>query len=183
MKYSIIYADPPWEVKAGPPWSSSGKSGDLPYPTMKLKDIKSLKVKEIADKNSHLYLWTINKYVDESYDVARDWGFKPVSLLTWCKPKHGLGLGGSFVQTSEHLLLAKRGNLPTNSRVDSSWFFHKRLKHSEKPQLFRDLILKASGNLPRIELFARQKTEGWDVWGNEVESDIKLKVKEESALK
>jgi N6-adenosine-specific RNA methylase IME4 len=64
--------------------------------------------------------------------------------------------------------------MPTNERVDTTWIEHKRLRHSQKPQIFRDLILKASGDLPRIELFAREKTPGWDVWGNEVESDIQL---------
>ena len=147
---------------------------DLPYPTMKLDDIKNLNVKELAEKDAHLYLWTINKYLEQSYDVARKWGFKPVTLITWCKPQHGLGLGGSFVQTTEYLLLCKRGNLKTNKGVNTTWIAHKRLRHSEKPQIFRDLILQASGDFPRIELFARQKTEGWDVWGNEVESDIEL---------
>lgn len=173
-KYQIIYADPPWTVKAGPPWASSGKSRDLIYPTMSVEDIKNLPVKDIADKDCHLYLWTINKYIKESYDVAKSWGFNVSCMITWCKPRHGLGLGGAFVQTTEHLLFCRRGKLPTNIRVDTTWFEHKRLKHSEKPQLFRDLILKASGDKKRIELFARQKTEGWDVWGNEVESDIKL---------
>lgn len=89
-----MYADPPWEVKAGPDWNSNGKSRDLQYPTMSIKDIEKLPVKEISDKDCHLYLWTINKYIGQSYDIARKWGFKPFCLLTWCKPKHGLGLGG-----------------------------------------------------------------------------------------
>lgn len=177
-KYQIIYADPPWEVKAGPPWSSSGKSQNLDYPTMKLEDIMSLPIKNISDDNSHLYLWTINKYLEQSYGVARQWGFKPSCMITWCKKPHGLGLGGAFVQTTEHLLFCRRGKLKTNKRVDTTWIEHKRLRHSEKPQIFRDLILQASGDLPRIELFARQKKEGWDVWGNEVECDIPLDPKE-----
>ncbi len=114
-KYKIIYADPPWEVKAGPPWSSSGKSQDLVYPTMKLEEIMNLPVKEIAEDDSHLYLWTINKYLEQSYEVARSWGFKPSCVITWCKKPHGLGLGGAFVQTTEHLLFCRRGKCqPTN---------------------------------------------------------------------
>ena len=175
-KYQIIYADPPWEVKAGPGWASNGKSRELSYPTMPLEKIKKLPVPELVEKDAHLYLWTINKYIYESYEVARKWGFRPTCLLTWCKPKHGLGLGGAFVQTTEHLLFCRKGNLKTKTRVDTSWFEHKRLKHSEKPHFFREIIEKVSGELPRIELFARTKTPGWDVWGNEVESDIELKV-------
>ena len=58
--------------------------------------------------------------------------------------------------------------LKSKKRIDTIWFEHKRLRHSEKPQMFRDLIIEVAGDLPRIELFARQKTEGWDVWGNEI---------------
>jgi N6-adenosine-specific RNA methylase IME4 len=173
-KYQIIYADPPWQVKAGPGWASSGKSRDLEYPTMTLEEIKNLPVKNISEDNSVLFLWTINKYLRESYDVAEAWGFKVSCALTWCKPRHGLGLGGAFVQTTEHLLYARRGSVPTQKRIDTTWFEHKRLKHSEKPQMFRNLILDVVGDLPRVELFARQKTEGWDVFGNEVEGSISL---------
>jgi N6-adenosine-specific RNA methylase IME4 len=173
-KYQIIYADPPWEVKRGPDWNSNGPSKNLPYPTMPLEDIKNLKIKEISDNNAHLYLWTINKYIEQGYEVARNWGFKPTCLLTWCKPKHGIGLGGAFIQTTEHLLFCRRGKLPTQKRIDTTWFEHKRLRHSEKPNYFRDLIVEVSGNLPRIELFARQKIEGWDIWGNELNNDINL---------
>lgn len=166
-KYQVIYADPPWEVLAGPRWSSNQKSLPLPYPTMTIKEIKELPVKEISDNNCYLFLWTINKYIKESYEVAEAWGLKVSCMLTWCKPSHGIGLGGTFIQTTEHLLFCRRGTLKSKERIDRTWFEHKRLRHSEKPQLFRDLILKVSGDLSRIELFARQKQEGWDVWGNE----------------
>ena len=174
-KYQIIYADPPWEVKAGPPWASSGKSGELTYPTMTIEQIKSLPVETIADKNCHLYLWLINKYIVEGYEIARAWGFRPSCLLTWCKPPHGLGLGGAFVQTTEHLLYCRRGSLKTQRRIDTTWFACQRHKHSEKPHFFRDIIRTVSGDVPKIELFARERVlGGWDVWGNEVESDIDL---------
>ncbi len=176
-KYQIIYADPPWDVMRGCDWGSNGASKPLPYPTMTIKEIKELPVSSITDKNCHLYLWTINKYIRQSYEVAEAWGFKPSCLLTWCKPKHGLGIGGTFVQTTEHLLFCRKGILKSPKRIDTTWFEHKRLRHLEKPQYFRDLILIASGDLPRIELFARppkdrlfedESYKGWDVWGNEV---------------
>ena len=167
-KYNIIYADPPWEVKRGPDYNSNGPSKPLPYPTMSIDEIKSMNVKKITDKNSHLYLWTINKYIEESYSVARSWGFKPICLLTWCKPRHGLGIGGAFVQTTESLLFCRKGSLHCVKRCDTTWFEHKRLNHSTKPNFFRDLIVEISGDLPRIELFARERYLGWDAWGNEV---------------
>lgn len=176
-KYQVIYADPPWDVKRGPDWNSNGPSKDLPYPTMSTDEIKALPIKAIADKNAHLYLWTINKYIPKSYEVAKAWGFNVSCMLTWCKPRHGIGIGGTYIQTTEHLLFCRRGTHKAKRRIDTTWFEHKRLRHSEKPQLFRDIIESvSSGN--KIELFARQKTEGWDVWGNEVESDIGLTVKE-----
>lgn len=173
-KYQIIYADPPWDVKAGPGWASSGKSRDLKYPTMTINEIKALPVKDIADVNCHLYLWTINKYIRQSYDVAEAWGFKVSCLLTWCKPAHGLGLGGVFTQTTEHLLFCRKGNLKVLKRIDTTWFSHGRQAHSEKPMMFMDMITEISGDLPRIELFSRKKALGWDAWGNEVGSDIEL---------
>ena len=168
-KYNIIYADPPWEVNRGPDWNSNGTSKLLPYNTMSIEEIKSLPVKELAAKDSHLYLWVINKFIEEAYNVARSWGFNPICLLSWCKPKHGLGLGGAFVQTTEHLLYCRQGHLKTQKRIDTTWFQHKRLAHSVKPDLFRQIIVETSGDIPRIELFARQVTPGWDVWGNEVD--------------
>lgn len=173
-KYQIIYADPPWEVKAGPPWASNGISRELKYPTMNIGQIKALPVNELAEKNAHLYLWLINKYIIEGYEIAKEWGFKPITLLTWCKPPHGLGLGGAFVQTTEYLLFCRRGSLATQRRIDTTWFENERHRHSEKPHFFRDIIKDVSGDLPRIELFARERVFGWDVWGNEVESDIIL---------
>jgi len=173
-KYQIIYADPPWDVMRGCDWGSNGKSKPLPYPTMTIDELKGLKVNSIVEKNAHLYLWTINKYIKESYDIAEAWGFKPSCLLTWCKVAHGIGLGGAFTQTTEHLLFCRRGTLKAQKRIDSTWFLAERAAHSRKPMLFMDMILEVSGDLPRIELFSRRKALGWDCWGNEVESDIEL---------
>lgn len=167
-KYSIIYADPPWDVKAGPDWNSNGPSKELLYPIMSINDIKNLPIIDIVDKDAHLYLWTINKYIYESYDIAKAWGFSPSCLLTWCKPKHGIGLGGTFIQTTEHLLFCRRGTLKALKRIDTTWFEHKRLKHSEKPDMFRQMIVNVSGNRPRVELFARQRIDGWTCVGNEI---------------
>lgn len=172
-KYQVIYADPPWEVRRGPDWGSNGPSKPLPYPMMTLGEIKQLPVQEIADTNAHLYLWTINKYIAESYDIARAWGFEPVTLLTWCKPKHGIGIGGTFIQTTEHLLFCRKGTLKSTKRIDTTWWLFRRSIHSKKPDDFRRMIEEVSPG-PRVELFARQTNPGWDVWGNEVQSDFQF---------
>lgn len=175
MKYQIIYADPPWEVKAGAAnlHIPHQKTRDLQYPTMTLEEIKNLPIRDIVDNNAVLFLWSINKYVEQSYSVARAWGFIPSTMLVWCKKPKGRGLGGTFGISTEYLLFARRGTYKAKDRHWSTWFEATRLKHSEKPQIARDLIEKCF-NGSKIELFARKKSDGWDVWGNEIESDIEL---------
>ena len=101
--------------------------------------------------------------------LRRNGNFRCPALLTWCKPRHGIGIGGTFVQTTEHLLFCRKGTLTAKKRMDTTWFEHKRLSHSEKPSYFRDMIVEVSGNLPRIELFARTRTEGWDAVGFDID--------------
>lgn len=174
-KYQIIYADPPYELKAGSPNLHAKQQGNRPlsYPTMTIEQIKNLPVGDLADNNSVLFLWTTNKYIEDSFDVARAWGFTYSTMIVWCKAPKGRGLGGTFGISTEFLLFARRGNLKSKGRHWSTWFEAKRGKHSEKPEAARDIINKCfDGN--KIELFARRKSFGWDCWGNEVESDIVL---------
>ncbi len=183
-KYQIIYADPPWNLKMGKTrtdadspkgrWEGYNNISAVPYQTMPLEEIKELPIKQISDKNSVLFLWTINRFLEQSYLVARAWGFRPATMLVWCKRPMGLGMGGAFVQTTEYLLFARRGTVRGQKRIDTTWFQHKRGRHSRKPDEFRERITDVFGNLPRIELFARERFLGWDAWGNEVESDIEL---------
>ena len=177
-KYNIIYADPPWQVMAGSKQGrkngDSEKSLDLQYPTMALEEIKQLPVKQIADKNCVLFLWTINKYLEQSYEVARAWGFKPSTMLVWDKTPKGIGLGGTFTLANEYLLFSRRGTVKARQRVKGNHWHHPRERHSQKPEFFRTMIEETFGDLPRVELFARQPHEGWDVWGNEVECTADL---------
>ncbi len=177
-KYQIIYADPPWELKAGSPNLHAKRQGNRPlcYPTMTVEEIQSLPVWNLIDDNAVLFLWTTNKYIESAYGVARVWGFIPSTMLVWCKKPKGRGLGGTFGISTEFLLFARRGSLKARERHWSTWFEAKRGKHSEKPEIARDIIDKCfEGN--KLELFARRKFLGWDCWGNEVESDIELKLK------
>ena len=186
MIYRTIVVDPPWAVKAGPAplniregWlAGDGKSRDLAYPTMTVEEIKELPVGELAQKDAHLYLWTINAYVEKAYEVVRDWGFKPSTLLVWAKNPMGGGLGGTWGISTEFILFSRKGNLPATGRIKGTWFNWKRRYnargkpyHSAKPSDFQDLVEQVSPG-PYIELFARQRRPGWDVWGNEVDSDI-----------
>lgn len=179
-KYKIIYADPPWEVMAGSKQGrrdgESEKSLPLTYLTMKLDHIKDLPIREIKDKDSVLFLWTINKYLEQSYEVARAWGFKPSTMLVWNKTPKGIGLGGTFTLANEYLLFCRSGTVKANKRVKGNWWHMPRERHSKKPDFFRDMIVDTFGDLPRVELFARQKTDGWDIWGNELENDLDIPI-------
>ena|SRR3990167_9433456 len=175
-KYQIIYADPPWELKAGSPNLHAKAQGNRPlcYLTMTVEQIQELPISNIADDNSVLFLWTTNKYIKHSFSIIRSWGFQYSTMLVWCKKPKGRGLGGTFGISTEFLMFARRGSLKAINRHWSTWFEAKRGKHSKKPEMARDIINKCfEGN--KIELFARQKAEGWDSWGNEVESDIELR--------
>ena len=173
-KYQIIYVDPPWRYgvwgKANPKSRPNGKVYPMPYPTMSTDEIKRLPVVALADNNCDLYLWATQKYLPVAFSVLEIWGFKYCQTLTWCKAPRGTGQGGLYCPTTEFLILGRKGKMPTNKkRQDSTWWQIKRPhnSHSTKPAFFKDLIMEMGGD-PRIELFARQKTEGWDVWGNEV---------------
>jgi N6-adenosine-specific RNA methylase IME4 len=166
-RFHTIVADPPWEIERVLGWGETSHAAPLHYPVLSVEEIAALAVQERAADDAHLYLWTINAYVPDAYEIARAWGFEPSTLLVWCKPTHGLGLGGAYALTAEFVLFARRGTLPEKRRVDSSWFEWRRGRHSEKPAAFYELVESVSPD-PYLELFAREKREGWTVWGNEV---------------
>ncbi len=172
-KFRTIVADPPWEVGRGPEWSSNGASRPLTCVTMTVDEISALPVGQLSSEGAHLYLWTINKYVEQSYEIARSWGFSPSTLLTWCKHPHGIGLGGTYVLTTEHCLFARRGSCPASKRIDSTWFEWPRRSHSEKPEAFLDMVESVSP-APYLELFARSNRLGWSTWGNECLQHVAL---------
>lgn len=180
-QYRTIVADPPWAYDEGWPDASTSplsafnhgvrpegrqRRVALPYGSMTLDAIKALPVGDLADDDSHLLLWTTNRYVVDAYDVARAWGFRPSQLLTWCKSRRGLGPGGVFANTSEFILYARRGKPTHTVRQDSTWWEWPRGPHSAKPDASLDMI-EASFPGPYVELFARRARFGWDYWGNE----------------
>jgi N6-adenosine-specific RNA methylase IME4 len=169
--FRVIVADPPWEVLTGPDWGSGGKARPLLYPTMTVDEITAIQVEAASAPDAHLYLWTINAYVEEAYEIARAWGFTPSTLLTWCKKSHGIGLGGTYILTTEFVLFARRGSLAADERIDRSWFDWPRREHSVKPSEFYEMVERVSPG-PRLEMFARQPRDGWTVWGNEVGDDL-----------
>lgn len=166
-EYRTIVADPPWEVERGPEWASNGAARPLVYPTMTLDQIFNLPVSLLSCRDAHLYIWTINKYIEQTYGLARAWGFEPSTLLFWLKQPRGIGLGGTFVQCVEPILFCRKGSLPAKRRYDRNWWGWPRGEHSQKPEEFQTIVESVSPG-PYLEMFARRKRDGWDVWGNEV---------------
>lgn len=192
-KYSVIYADPPWNQRTGPNLSGGYKvvngkqvfnnvstnSLAVPYPTLSVEQIASINVRDITEKDAHLYLWVTNQFILESKKVIESWGFKYSTVLIWQKAPFGSGLGGTFGIGHEFLLFCRKGNLKSNIKVKGTVHKVKRPYvngypcHSKKPPYFRELIESVSpGN--KIELFAREKSPGWDTWGNEINNDVDL---------
>ena len=172
-KYQIIYADPPWNISYYPR-ENRKKMEWGNYDRMELKDIKALSIANIADENCALFMWTTNTFLPQAIEVIKEWGFKYHCTIVW-KKDNGITMRGVH-RTVEFLLFCYNGKFPDigKGKPLPCHVEHIRGKHSEKPQIFRDIIVDKFGDIPRIELFARETTPGWDVWGNEVESDIEL---------
>lgn len=143
---------------------------------MSKEEVKQLPVQDIAEKNCSLIMWCPNPLLDKGLEVIKSWGFDYKTVLfCWVKTypnsnKIKLGMGNYTRSNMELCLIGMKGSLPRiNHSVYQVHISHVG-KHSVKPPLFRDEIVKLFGDLPRIELFARQKADGWDSWGNEIEN-------------
>lgn len=194
-KYQVIYADPPWSYDDK--MSGHSFSLDHEYQTQSLDWIKSLRVQDIADKNCALFLWVVNPLLPEALEVIKAWGFKYKTLaFAWSKTHAGgvlvSNLGRWTMGNVELCLLATKGS-PKRVRSDIKQIVvDVRREHSRKPDVVRQRIVDLMGDVPRIELFARNDgsknlfnenpLDGWDAWGNEVKSDIILCESEQKSL-
>ena len=171
--YDIIYEDPPWYFKT---YSDKGnnRSAMLHYNCLDIHDIYNLSVDRISNNDCILFLWVIDPMLPEAMEVIKKWGFKFKTVaFTWVKENkksegYFTGLGYWTRANPEMCLLATKGKPKRISKAVRQLIISKRQEHSKKPDEIRDRIVKLCGNLPRIELFARQKVKGWDCWGNEV---------------
>ena len=174
-KYKVIYADPPWKYKED--WGNGGFKHS--YPAMDTEEIKNLSVQDICDDECHLYLWVTNPFIKDGLEVCKAWGFEFKTLITWIKTyKDGtpeMGMGYYFRGCTEHIIFGVKGKMKTQNKTTKNMFKAINPKgHSKKPDCVYDLIVTSSGDVPRIELFARKRIKGWDCWGDEVESDTAL---------
>lgn len=193
-KYQIIYADPPWKYRQGKSMGTNFQgAADAQYSCMDYKDICELPIKNLADEKCILFMWATFPMLAEALEVIKAWGFDYKTIaFSWLKVnpinrRPSFGVGYYTKSNIEVCLLATKGNAHklVKSNSVSQVIIAPRTKHSRKPSIVRDKIVELMGDLPRIELFAREdrqlnlkgKTtfDGWDIWGNEVKSNIELK--------
>lgn len=171
-KYGVIYADPPWGYANRGTRAAAVKH----YDTMTLTEIKEMQIGDaggIASEDCALFMWATFPMLPEALEVIAAWGFQYKTIaFNWIKQnKSGAGLfwglGNWTRSNSEICILAVRGKPKRMSTAVHSVILSPIQKHSQKPEEARDRIVKLMGDVPRIELFARQATPGWDIWGNE----------------
>ena len=172
-KYSIIYADPPWQYRVYDKDSDAAHgAATAHYETMAPQDIKNLPVKDIADpKRCALFLWITMPNLPVGLDVMSSWGFEFVTTaFTWVKLRNGkpfFGLGHWTRGNPEICLLGRIGKIRRVDKTVEQLIMSPLREHSRKPDEARDRIVQLMGDLPRIELFARQRVDRWDAWGDE----------------
>ena len=177
-KYNIIYADPPWAFSSKELQKYNGErftSINKHYETQSKDWIKKLPVKNLLEKDCALFLWTTDAHIKDAIETMESWGFKYVTVVfIWeKKTKNGktvANLGAWTMKNYEICLLGTKGAMLKYKQMNNIYqkVEAERTKHSKKPNEVRTNIVKLFGDLPRIELFARQQYEGWDCWGNEI---------------
>lgn len=175
-KYSIIYADPPWQYHN----NHCNGACENHYKTMSLEEICCLPIKKISADDCVLFLWVTYPMLKDGLTVMEAWGFKYKTLgFQWVKlNKSGkgyfFGLGYWTRSNTECCLLGMKGHPKRYGKSVSQLVVEPISRHSKKPDTVRDKILELCGDKPRLELFARADTKGWDVWGDEVEDAFLL---------
>jgi N6-adenosine-specific RNA methylase IME4 len=181
INFDLILADPPWKQSKGGKKAvrknSSGK--ELDYPTLDLNGIKEIlkAASALSKDNSVLFLWTIDKYLFEAEQIAKELGYKLHARMIWNKIT-GIPAAFTIRYGHEYLLFMYKGNLLPVAMEERgkihSVFTEQVKRHSQKPEIAFKIIERLYPRAAKLELFARQKRTGWSSWGNEIESDITL---------
>ena len=177
--YNIIYADPPWSYDD--PKGNDPSMGGITYPTMEDEEIYSLPVQDLCAKDCGLFLWVTMPKLKEGVMTMERWGFiYTTCAFVWVKKRGAKiysGLGHWVNGNAELCLFGKIGH-PERQCKDVKQIVMSQLRgHSQKPDEVRENIVRLMGDKPRIELFARQRFEGWDVWGNEAPKEVQTTLK------
>lgn len=197
-KYDLILADPPWQYNN----KASNGAATNHYNTTDLYSLTRLPIDKIASENSVLCMWYTGNFALEAIKLSEAWGFKVKTMLgfVWVKLNKNAGNridkkppedffdfmetlnnetkinGGNYTRANAEIcLIAVRGNgLPRQSASVRQIIYSCLGEHSEKPKEVHHRLEELYGNVPRIELFAREKFGDWDVYGDQVKSNIQF---------
>lgn len=166
-KYNIIYADPPWEYYEG-----GYKNQSQHYDTYTVEGLKQMPISDLVAENCILFLWVTFPILDQVFDLIKWWGFEYSTVgFVWVKStandKFFFGLGNWTRANAELCLIATKGSIPRQDASISQIIYEPVGEHSEKPEIVKEKIVQLVGDLPRIELFARKETPGWEYHGNQ----------------
>lgn len=165
-RYQTLLIDPPWNT-----YQTGVRGAVRHYDLMDLKQIEGLPVASLTSDNAHCWLYVTNNTLRPGFDIMDAWGFPVKSVFTWIKLR--MGLGNYLRNCTEHLLLGVRGKCPVLCKNQINFGVFPVQDHSHKPEEAHKIIERVSPG-PYLEMFARRrpKNPDWDVWGNEIDSDI-----------
>lgn len=173
-KFQIIYADPPWQYNNFQGLRNGGVASAR-YNTMTMDELEALPIFDIADDNCALFMWATYPMLPQAIQLLNHWGFQYVTVaFTWVKLNQSgegyySGMGGFYTNANaEIVLLGKRGQIQRVNTKVKQLVVAPVQEHSKKPDEVRNRIVELLGDLPRVELFARESAKGWVSWGNQL---------------
>ncbi len=175
--YDILYCDPPWDYDGRTQHNGMSDTGSalIHYNTMSLNDMKRLKVSEICKKDCLIFMWSSSPHLPQAIDLMKAWGFEYKTVaFVWDKQR--VNPGYYTMSQCEICLVGKKGKIPSprGPRNIKQFLSEARGRHSAKPAEVRNRITSMFPTQKKIELFSREKVDGWDCWGNEVDSTVRL---------
>jgi hypothetical protein len=184
-KFSVVYADPPWDYKGQKQHAGKGTTdtggAEKHYPTMKLADLKRLDVASVCEDDCVLFMWTSSPHFDQAIELLKAWGFAWATVaFVWNKVR--VNPGFYTMSQVEICVVGKRGKIPQprGARNVRQYLKKERTAHSEKPMIVMQRINRMFPLQQKLEMFARPLPDGvvrdptWSVWGNEVKSDVQI---------
>jgi N6-adenosine-specific RNA methylase IME4 len=179
VRYSIIYADPPWDYKGQKQHAGAGSEdtggAETHYETVTLDELKRLSVLSVCAPDCLLFMWATSPHLDQAIDLMKGWGFAWATVaFVWDKQR--VNPGFYTLSQVELVLVGKRGKIPTprGSRNERQLVSELRGEHSVKPEQVRQRIEAMFPTQAKLELFARRPAPGWDVWGDEIETQVSI---------
>jgi len=164
--YRTIVVDPPWKMKKSKR-SVRPKQIVMDYEVMSLDEIMRFPIRKFMSADGcHVYLWTTHKHLPDAFAVFKAWGVNYHCTLTWIK---NVGFTPfSWMFSTEFVLFGLVGNLPVIKKGMRTDFKGKVREHSRKPDEFYEIVKRVSPE-PRIDIFSREKRDGFDQYGYEID--------------